>query len=85
MNCGSVPKMSWTSELSARNMPSVTITTLSGLRALSTGRISTRSITAPLTKAMAMETAMAPTTGRPCWVSFQEMKVANSAISPGRS
>ena len=25
---------------------------------------------------------MAPTTGRPCWVSFQEMKVANSAISP---
>ena len=30
---GSVPKMSWASELSARNMPSVTITTFSGLLA----------------------------------------------------
>ena len=61
--CGSVPKRSWASELMARNMPSVTITTLSGLRPSSTGRISTRSMTAPPTKASAIDRRTASTTG----------------------
>ena len=41
------------------------MTTLSGLRACSTGRINTRSIAAPAMKAMAMEMPMAATIGRP--------------------
>jgi hypothetical protein len=70
--CGSVPKINWASELSARNRPRVMITTLSALRP-SMGRISVRSITAPAMKAMAIEMAMAPTTGMPVVVSFHVM------------
>ena len=67
---GSVPNSSCAKELIARNMPRVTITALSGLRALSTGRMSTRSITAPARSEPAMDTAMAAPTGRPSSVSF---------------
>jgi hypothetical protein len=70
---GSVPNTSWASELRPRNRPSVTITTLSGLRPVSTGRMRVRSIAAPAMKAMAIEMTMAPTTGSPVVVSFQEM------------
>ncbi len=73
MTCGSVPKNSWTSELRARNRPRVTMTTLSGLRPVSTGRISVRSMAAPAMKAMTIDTAIAPKTGMPSVVSFHEM------------
>ena len=73
ITCGSVPKKSWDSELRARNRPRVTMTTFSGLRAVSTGRMSVRSMAAPAMKAMTIDTAMAPTTGMPSVVSFQEM------------
>ena len=49
------------------------MTTLSGLLAFSTGRISTRSMSAPPTKAMAIDKTMASPTGRPAVASFQEM------------
>ena len=69
---GSVPNSSWTSELSPRNSPSVMMTTLRALRP-SIGRISVRSMTAPAMNEIAIEMAMAATTGMPVVVSFHEM------------
>src|ERR687893_2969736 len=81
MVCGSVPKMSCTRALSPRNRPSVMMTTFSGLRP-SMGRMSVRPITAPATKANAIEMKIATHTGMPVVVSFQETKAEKSAISP---
>src|SRR5918998_469462 len=61
--------------------PSVMMTTFSGLRP-SIGRMSVRSITAPATKAKAIERRIARTTGMPVVVSFHETNAENSAISP---
>ena len=70
--CGSVPKMSCTIELIARNMPRVTITTFSGLRPTSTGRMSTRSMIAPPMNEMTMDSRTARTTGMPVVVNFHD-------------
>ena len=64
--------MSCTIELIARNMPSVTITTFSGLRPTSTGRMSTRSMIAPAMNEMTMDNRTASTTGMPVVVNFHD-------------
>ena len=75
-------KMSWASALMARNRPRVTITTLSGLWPDSTGRISSRSISAPAITENTTESRMAGTMLSPWSVSHQVTKVLNRAISP---
>jgi hypothetical protein len=75
-------KMSWASALMARNMPSVMITTLSGLCDDSTGRMSTRSMSAPPTNATTIEASSAIQMPMPWSVNHQVMKVEKSAISP---
>ena len=61
----SLPNCTCAIELIARNIPMVTITRTSG-DACSTGRISTRSIAAPPTKEIAMDSRIAIHTGRSC-------------------
>ncbi len=55
---------------------------MSGLRPVSTGRMSVRSIAAPAMKAIVIEITIAPTIATPLVASFQVMKVENRAISP---
>ena len=62
------------SELIARNMPIVTITITSG-DDRSTGRITTRSISAPPTNEIAIAMRIASHTGMPVVVNFHTMYV----------
>ena len=79
----SVPQIQPTSALSASNIPTVTMTMASALCSTSpTGRMITRSITAPPTNDSAIDTTMASAIGTPQSHNCQVTKVENNAISP---
>jgi hypothetical protein len=68
----SVPKKSCASELTARNMPIVTITMTSG-ELCSTGRMSSRSMSTPIANESTMDSRIASQTGAPESANFHVM------------